>query len=236
MEPKETYASKIRSFNDFLMNVTLTLPDGFDFINPFNGEQSDLVWKLSESFYSKYYGDTHQRRIILGSSPARRGSAVIGVPFEDSNHLEQVTGICMSNFYINKSSSNFLFDVIEEYGGFKKFYKDYYMNFVCPLGITRTNVKGRKVNCNYYESKELQHVLEQFIIKSIQMQIDFGIDRTVCICIGSGENYAYLEKLNSQHKFFKHIISLEHPRYITQYNSDRKDEFLKKYLTALQIV
>ena len=35
-------------------------------------------------------------------------------------HLQNVTGIYIDSFYVNKSSSNFLYDVIEEYGGCEK--------------------------------------------------------------------------------------------------------------------
>ena len=108
------------------------------------------------------------------------------------------------------------------------------MNFVCPLGIVRTNAKGREVNCNYYESKKLQDELSPFIVSTLQMQVNFGIDTSVCYCIGSGENYHYLTKLNDEHHFFDSIIPLEHPRFIMQYNSKHKDEFLSKYLNALR--
>ena len=233
MNINETYFEKIIKFNKTLENFSVELPDGFEIINPFNGKQSESVWKVVETFYSKFYNDTNKRHIILGSSPARCGSAVIGIPFEDAKHLEQETGICIDHFKINKSSSNFLFEVIERYGGFSEFYKNFYMNFVCPLGITRINEKGRKVNCNYYENRELQNALEPFILNSLQTQLNFELEKSTCICIGSGENYSFLEKLNNKYNLFKKIISLEHPRYIMQYNSNRKDEYIDKYLLAL---
>ena len=139
----------------------------------------------------------------------------------------------IDKFYINKSSSGFLYDVIEKYGGCKKFYLDFYMNFVCPVGIVRTNSKGNEVNCNYYDSKKLQEALYSLIVSSIQEQIDLGIDTSICYCIGSGENYTFLSKINEKYKFFEEVIPLEHPRFIMQYNSKHKDEFLEKYLTAL---
>ena len=73
------------------------------------------------------------------------------------------------------------------------------------------------------------------IVSSIQAQIDFGIDTSVCYCIGSGENYTFLSKINEKYNFFDEIIPLEHPRFIMQYNSRRKDEFIKKYLDAFNI-
>ena len=110
------------------------------------------------------------------------------------------------------------------------------MNFVCPLGIVRTNTKGKDVNCNYYENKELQESLYTFIVNSLRSQINFGIDTSVCYCIGSGENYSFLTQINNKHDFFDTIIPLEHPRFIMQYNSKRKDVFMEKYLKALRRV
>ena len=148
-----TFAQKVLHFNDKLSSQSFDLPSGFKLINPYNGEQKELVKKTSTAFYEKYYNDAIPRKLILGSSPARRGSAVTGVPFEDAKHLQNETGIFIDNFYINQSSSDFLYDVMNEYGGCDKFYKDFYMNFVCPLGIVRKNTKGNEVNCNYYENK-----------------------------------------------------------------------------------
>ncbi len=108
------------------------------------------------------------------------------------------------------------------------------MNFVCPLGIVRTNAKGNEVNCNYYENKKLQATLKPFILESIRSQIDFGIDTSVCYCIGSGDNFDFVSKINKEHHFFDTIIPLEHPRFIMQYNSKNKDVYMEKYLSALK--
>jgi hypothetical protein len=228
-----TFAEHVLQFNKKLSHESLDLPAGFKVINPFKGEPEDLVRKITTAFYQKYYNDVHTRRLILGSTPARRGTAVTGVPFEDAKHLQSETGIFIDKFLINQSSSGFLYDVIREYGGRKKFYTDFYMNFVCPLGIVRTNSKGNDVNCNYYENKKLQEVLYPFIVQTIKSQISFGIDTSVCYCIGSGENYSFLSKINKQYNFFNTIIPLEHPRFIMQYNSKHKEIFLEKYISSL---
>lgn len=110
------------------------------------------------------------------------------------------------------------------------------MSFVCPLGLVGTNVKGNEVNCNYYESKKLQEYLLPFIVSSLRSQIKFGVDTSVCYCIGSGENYKVLTQINNEHHFFEKIIPLEHPRFITQYNSKNIDWYMKKYMTALCLV
>lgn len=233
MAGKETFANNILQLNESLSKVLLELPDGFRIINPFNGPYKAQIKQITMAFYKKYYNDNNKRRLILGSSPARRGTAITGVPFEDAQHLQEETGILIDNFYINKSSSNFLYEVIEKYGGSQKFYNDFYMNFVCPLGIVRTNSKGNEVNCNYYDSKRLKSALYSFIVNSIQTQVSFNIDSTVCYCIGSGENYTFLSKINEKYKFFETIIPLEHPRFIMQYNSKKKNTFLEKYMNAL---
>jgi len=74
----------------------------------------------------------------------------------------------IDNFYINKASFNFLYDVMEQYGDCEKFYKNFFMNFVCPFGIVNVNLKGNEVNSNYYENKKLESVLYEFIIDSLK--------------------------------------------------------------------
>ena len=235
MEKKITFGEKVLQFDNDLSKIKIELPEGFKIINLFNGSNKTQINEITKKFYNMYYSDNNSRRLIIGSSPARRGTAVTGIPYEDAEHLQNTTGIYIDDFYINKSSSNFLYDVIEKYGGSEKFYSKFYMNFVCPLGIVRINSKGNEVNCNYYESKKVQKLLYPFMLECIKKQIDFGLDTSVAYCIGSGENYAFLTKLNEEHHLFKKIIPLEHPRFIMQYNSRRKDEFIKKYLDAFNI-
>lgn len=231
----KTFGEKVLQFDNVLSKINIELPECFKIINPYNGINKDNIEKITKKFYSKFYNDNNTRRLIIGSSPARRGTALTGIPYEDNEHLQNTTGIYIDKFYVNKSSSNFLYDVIENYGGSEKFYSKFYMNFVCPLGIVRITNKGNEVNCNYYESKKVQELLYSFIVESIEKQLEFGIDTEVVYCIGSGENYTFLNKLNDKYHWFKRIIPLEHPRYIMQYNKDKKDEYMKKYLDALNI-
>lgn len=81
--------------------------------------------------------------------------------------------------------------------------------------------------------KKIENHLYVFIIDSLKKQISFGIDTSVCYCIGSGENFKFLRRINEQYHFFEKIIPLEHPRFIMQYNSKNKDKYLDKYLEAL---
>lgn len=233
MTEQKTFSKSVLEFNEWLSGIYLDLPDNYSFNNPFNGENKEQIKRITNLFYNKYYNDSNKRKLILGSSPARRGTATTGIPFEDANHLYKVTGIMIDNFYINKSSSDFLYEVMEQYGGCEKFYKDFFMSFVCPLGIVKVNLKGNEVNSNYYENKKLEKALYNFIVTSLKKQISFGIDTSVCYCIGSGENFKFLTKINEEFNFFDKIIPLEHPRFIMQYNSINKDKYLKNYIDKL---
>ena len=226
MIKQKTFSDKVLDFNEWLANVSLNLPDSYSINNPFNGDNKEKIREITNKFYKKYYNDSNKRYLILGSSPARRGTAVTGIPFEDANHLYKETGIMIDNFYINKSSSDFLYEVMKQYGGCEKFYGDFFMEFVCPLGIININSKGNEVNSNYYESKKLEKALYSFIVASLQKLISIGIDTSVCYCIGSGENFKFLLRINEQYHFFEKIIALEHPRFIMQYNSKNKDKYL----------
>ncbi|MFI1189786.1 uracil-DNA glycosylase family protein [Streptomyces californicus] len=230
-----TIARRILEFNKRLAGTALELPPGFTVINPFSGQQKDRVREVTTAFYRKYYDDDKSRRLVLGSSPARRGTAVTGVPFEDARLLESETGVDVGGYAVSRPSAGFLHDVISRYGGRNEFYADFVMSFVCPLGLTRRNSKGRDVNCNYYESKKLLTALDSFLMESLAQQLAFGIDTSVCYCIGSGENFKYLSKINEGRGYFQKIVPLEHPRFITQYNRDRSEEFAKKYLSALRM-
>lgn len=234
MTQQKFFSDRVWEFNDWLSNISIELFDNYSLKNPFNEKNKDKIKDISKTFYRKYYNDNNKRYLILGSSPARKGTATTGIPFEDANHLYKESGIMIDEFYINKSSSDFLYDVMEEYGGCEKFYKDFFMSFICPLGIVNTNSKGNEVNANYYEKKKLENALYDFIIESLKRQISLGIDTSVCFCIGSGENYKFLTKINDQHKFFEHIIPLEHPRFIMQYNSHNREKYIEKYINSFK--
>lgn len=232
MEKQETFSDSVLEFNEWLANTSIELFDQYRLSNPFNGKNKEKIKEVTNLFYNKYYRDSHKRYLILGSSPARKGTAATGIPFEDASHLYKETGIMIDHYYINKTSSGFLYEVMEQYGGCKKFYQDFFMSFVCPLGIVNVNSKGNEVNSNYYENKQLENVLYDFIVQSLKKQIAFGIDTSICYCIGSGENFKFLTKINEKYNFFDRIIALEHPRFIMQYHSNDKNKYLNKYINA----
>lgn len=73
----------------------------------------------------------------------------------------------------------------------------------------------------------------EFIIGSINKQLEFGIKRNICFCLGTGKNYKFLSELNNKLHWFDKIKPLEHPRYVMQYKSKQKKEYLDKYLDTL---
>jgi hypothetical protein len=130
----------------------------------------------------------------------------------------------------------FFYDVINAYGGAVKFYKDFYVGAVSPLGFTKKNSNGREVNYNYYDSRELYNAVYDFIVNSLRKQLQFNIKRDTAICLGNNANYKHLSKINENEKFFEKIIPLEHPRWVMQYRMKKKELYIKKYVTILKSV
>ncbi|MFE9121383.1 uracil-DNA glycosylase family protein [Streptomyces sp. NPDC007172] len=234
MSRPETVADRILKFNEELAGTALHVPPDYRVINPFRGPQKERVLEVTTAFYRKYYNDDRPRRLVLGSSPARRGTAVTGVPFEDARFLESDTGVDVGGYAVSRPSAGFLDNVINRCGGRAKFYADFVMSFVCPLGLARTNLQGREVNANFYDNKELLGLLHDFLVDALERQIAFGVDTSVCYCIGISGNFDFLSEVNKERRFFKEIVALEHPRFITQYNGARTEEFMEKYLSAFR--
>ena len=221
----QTVAAKIIKFNESL-KLTTPLPEGVQVMNPFAGITTRT---LSEQFYLKYYNDTHHRVILLGINPGRFGAGVTGIPFTDPIRLEEKCGIPNNLEKKPELSSQFVYRMIDTFGGVEKFFSRFLVSAVSPLGF----IKNGK-NLNYYDSKILQQKLEPFIIGTLKQQIDFGIKTDVAICLGEGKNYRYLSQLNDTHHFFREIIPLSHPRYIMQYKRKYLDHYISRYLEVLE--
>jgi len=226
----KTFAYKIIEFNKHL-DFGGVLPDGIRVMNPF---RDDYILQVSSLFYRKYYDDNKPRHLILGINPGRFGAGFTGVPFTDTKRLTGECGISYSGRQTHEPSSVFVYEVIKEYGGPARFYSDFYITSVCPLGFTLTGPTGKEINYNYYDSVELTNAVHDFIVESIRNQIEFGIHADVCFCFGTGKNEKFLRALNERHGFFKEIIALEHPRYVMQYKSRSRQEFIRKYLNAFR--
>jgi hypothetical protein len=223
----ETVADKIIAFCSEV-DCKAVLPPGISVMNPFRNDPG--IMTLVCAFYKKFYNDNRERHLILGINPGRFGAGVTGIPFTDTHRLREKCGIPFQGFDTFETSSVFIYEMIEKYGGPEKFYSDFYISSVCPLGFTSAGKSGREVNYNYYDSKKLTESVYDFMIESIAKQVDFGIKRDTCFCLGTGKNYSSLSSLNEKFHFFDKIVSLEHPRYIMQYKSKKKLFYLSKYL------
>jgi len=228
-----TFADKVIQFNK-QVDFKGSLPTGIHIMNPF--KENPQVNILMEQFYKKFYDDNNKRHLILGINPGRFGAGVTGIPFTDSKRLKSVCGINYEGKETHEPSSVFVYEVIEAFGGPDQFYKNFYIHSICPLGFTAIGKNGKEINYNYYDSKELTAAVYDFIIENIQKQIAIGVYTDTCFCFGNGKNEKFLRKLNAEKGFFKNIIALEHPRFIMQYKSRSKNEYIDKYVTAFNSV
>ena len=225
---KKTFGETVVAFNKKL-KFSGNLPEGFEVMNPFFDNPETIT--VMSKFYQKFYNDYHQRKFIIGINPSRRGAGVTGVPFTDTKRLETMCGIEMKTAHTHEISSVFLYDVIENFGGVEAFYKKFYINSPFPLAIIRKTLKGN-LNANYYDDKDLFEAVKPFMIQSLKDHIDLGLDTSEVFILGK-KNATFIDKINSQEKFFEKMTVLEHPRYIQQYKIKEKQLYIDKYLIAL---
>lgn len=218
-------ADDILSFYNSL-TLKAKLPRGVSYLNPY---QDPKAFEVTTTFYRKFYNDDKPRKIVLGINPGRFGGGITGIPFTDPVNLEVFCGI--NNDFAKKTelSSGFIYRMIEAYGGAASFYQDIYISALSPLGF----VKDAK-NLNYYDIPKLAAAAEPFMIECLQRQAAFNIDRHKAFCLGEGDNFRYLTKLNQRHNFFQAIVPLPHPRFIMQYKRRHLQEYIDRYISALK--
>ena len=224
----KTIADKIIAFNAGL-HYTDSLPEGFSVLNPFR-ENPETI-QVMKQFYHKFYNDQKPRKFIIGINPGRHGAGLTGVPFTDTKRLEQACGITMQSAHSHEVSAVFVYDMIEQYGGVEKFYRDFYINSVFPLAIVRETKKDKWVNANYYDDKTLAESLKSYMIKSLKKQIAMGLHTDTAFVMGK-KNADFVNAINKTEKLFGKLIVLEHPRFIQQYRSKHKQDYIDKYLKA----
>ncbi|HVG40357.1 MAG TPA: uracil-DNA glycosylase family protein [Chitinophagaceae bacterium] len=203
-----------------------SLPNKIQWLYP---QRNVEVLALMETFFTRFYNDPNPRTILLGINPGRFGSGITGVNFTAPKQLSQFCGIDHPFAATTELSAEFIYDVITAYGGVEKFYADFFIGAVCPLGFVQ---HGK--NINYYDDKELLKAVGPFIIKNLKKLLAFHVNRAKCICIGGEKNYHYLSSLNEKENFFKEIIPVPHPRFIMQYRRKQKEEYVCQYLAALK--
>jgi len=204
----------------------LHLPKGIEVLFP---QQDKVVIKIIKAFFKKFYSDNNKRRMMLGINPGRFGAGITGINFTAPKQLKKYCNIDHPFKMSSELSAEFIYEVIEQYGGVNKFYNEWFIGAVCPLGFIK---EGK--NINYYDDKKLQEAVTPFIIETIQKQISFDFKTDYCICIGGEKNFKFLSELNNDYKWFKEIIPLPHPRFIMQYRRRQKENYIHKYLSALR--
>jgi hypothetical protein len=201
------------------------VPKGVDVLYPFAEQE---VIDVVSAFYSKFFSDMQDRTYLIGINPGRHGGGSTGIPFTDPQKLTDILGISHPFEGQQELSSKFMYQMIDYLGGPEAFYSSFYITSVSPVGFTKD---GK--NLNYYDIRDLQNLLEPYVVENLRKQITFGA-KPVAYSLGMGKNIAYLQALNKKFGFFKEIKPLPHPRWIMQYRLKRLDEFLELYRKELR--
>lgn len=222
----ETFGEHVTRFFDTLEKPK-NLPSDVEIVYPY---QDSNVKQAVNDFYNTFFNDHKKRIFVLGINPGRFGSGMTGIPFTDPIALEEQCGISNSFDKKRELSSEFVYKFIGMYGGPKKFYTDFFLSAVSPIGFTHN---GK--NYNYYDNQALYKVTQTFIRYTLNEQISFGARRVV-ILFGTGKNQRFFTEINNENKFFDEVISVEHPRYIMQYQRKNIDFYLEKYMRTFSSV
>ena len=220
----QLYADNIINFYKTISPPS-NLPKGIDVLYP---QKQKEVIALVEQFYKKYYSDNNQRTLLFGINPGRFGAGVTGINFTAPKQLKENCGIGHSLKMHSELSAEFIYEAIETYGGVEKFYKLFFITSISPLGYVRDGI-----NLNYYDDKKLQEAVTPFVIDCINRQMQWNVNRNRCICVGGEKNFKFFLKLNNEHKWFKEIKPLAHPRFILQYRRKQKEDYLRMYIDTL---
>ena len=219
-----TFAKKAVKFFTSL-NKPKKLPGGIDLMNPYINE--DVMFVMNQ-FFNKYFNDNWERIFIIGINPGRFGGGLTGISFTDPIVLKEECGIDNNLGKQKELSSKFIYKFINAYGGPTKFYSKYFITALYPLAIIND---GK--NFNYYDTASLYKSLKPRIFELLCEQVKFGANRKFAICLGK-KNAKYLNEINDEHRFFKEIRVLDHPRYIMQYRLKRVDDYLDQYIAAIR--
>lgn len=220
-----TFGKKVLEFYEELDFSTDSIPDNIEVMLPMKDLQ---IQKINELFYNKYYNDNEKRIFLIGINPGRFGGGVTGIPFTDPIHLEEVLKIRNPLLKRHELSSKFIYSVIKGIGGPDIFFKKCYLTAVSPLGFI---LNGK--NINYYDSKKLSEKFKIQFTYWLKKQISFGAYTEIAFSLGRGKNFDFLQSLNKEHRLFKQILALPHPRWVMQYRYPERSKFVDIYLEKL---
>lgn len=217
------FSTNIISFYKNLL-PPVKLPKGVELLYP---QQDPDVMKIVSLFFKKYYCDKNKRTLAFGINPGRFGAGVTGINFTAPRQLKENCKINHPFKDQSELSAEFIYEMIESFGGPALFFKKYFISAICPLGF----IKDGK-NLNYYDDLQLLKSITPFIVDCIVEQLSWNVNRKKCICIGGEKNFRFFQSLNDQHKWFEEIIPLPHPRFIMQYKRKGKKKYLTEYIQA----
>ena len=218
-----TFGDRALSFYTSLSAIN-GLPSSIQVMNPYARPE---IRRYVKSFLGKFFSDDRERVYVFGINPGRFGAGVTGVTFTDPVALERFCGIPNELEKRREVSSEFVYEFIERWGGVEKFYREFFLTAVSPLGFTRNGT-----NYNYYDDQRILAILKPFIVRTLKDQLALGARRDAAILFGTGRNQRVFDELNQGHGFFKRIYAVEHPRFIMQYRRKRLREYLEKYHEA----
>ncbi len=215
-----------KAFHFYTTIKAPALPPGITAMNPY---QKPEVRKVVQQFLNKFYADNRKRIYVFGINPGRFGAGLTGVTFTDPVALRDFCGIPNDLGVRRELSSEFIYQFISRWGGVQKFYQDFFLTAVSPLGFLK-----EEINYNFYDHPALLHSLRPFLLQTIAQQLEFGANRKVAIILGAGKNSRAFEELNNEgkgngEKFFEQVYALEHPRFIMQYRRKKVGEYVERY-------
>lgn len=229
MNERQTIAEQMITFNRSLQFEGELSPE-YAVINPFLEDETTL--SFMETFYHRFYDDTRPRKFVVGINPSRHGAGITGVPFTDTKRMESHCGIPVPGKHSHELSSVFMYDVIAAYGGVEAFYSRCFINSPFPLALIRQSGQGKWINVNYYESRALFKLLKPAMKRFLSLFSEFHLDFNQVVVLGK-KNALFLKELNDEVGVFKQMTVLEHPRFIQQYQSRHRDDYILKYLRAI---
>jgi hypothetical protein len=213
-------------FQNIDQNLPL-IPPEVEWLLPFQEHPASVP--IFQTFLERFYADDTPRTLVLGINPGRFGGGITNVAFTDPLRLEQELGIVNPFPKKPELSAQFIYAVINAFGGPGVFYERFFLNSVCPLGFVK---QGK--NYNYYDEKQLQTAVTPLIKTHLTALIkNCGMRTDRCICLGEGKNAHFFQELNAKEGYFKEIIPLPHPRFVMQYKRKLMEEYVERYLEAL---
>jgi len=84
-------------------------------------------------------------------------------------------------------------------------------------------------NYNYYDDPKLFEALRPFIVKNLRVQLGFGARRDVAVVLGTGRNFEFFGRLNSEEKFFDKLLRRRTSTVHHAVQTAHVNDYLDKY-------